>query len=94
MQDLAGFRDDVRGWLEDNCPASMRTPMAAEETPGGGRNAQFPNPDTKVWLERCVERGYTVPTWPKEFGGAGLNKDESQVPVSYTHLTLLTIRLV
>jgi alkylation response protein AidB-like acyl-CoA dehydrogenase len=26
-----------------------------------------------------AERGYTVPTWPTEYGGAGLSKDENQV---------------
>lgn len=70
------FRDEVRGWLEDNCPASMRTPMLPDETPGGGRRAQYKNADTKVWLDRCAERGYTAPSWPKEYGGAGLNKDQ------------------
>lgn len=70
------FRDEVRGWLQDNCPASMRTPMLPDETPGGGRRAQYKNSDTKIWLDRCAERGYTAPSWPKEYGGAGLNKDE------------------
>lgn len=79
MQNLDGFRDEVRGWLEENCPASMRTPMVANEQPAGGRNATYSNPETQVWLERCVERGFTVPTWPKEFGGAGLDKDENSV---------------
>ena len=29
--------------------------------------------------ERCVERGYTVPDWPEEYGGAGLSKQEVRV---------------
>ena len=79
MQNLDVFRDDVRGWLDENCPESMRTPMDASEQPGGGRNATYANPDTKLWLERCAERGFTAPTWPQEFGGAGLSKDENVV---------------
>ncbi len=79
MQDINAFREEVRVWLDENCPASMRTPMEADEYPGGGRRAEYVNPDTKTWLERCAERGFTVPTWPKEYGGAGLNKDEHQV---------------
>ena len=79
MQNLEVFRDEVRGWLDENCPASMRTPMDASEQPGGGRNATYNNPDTKLWLERCAERGFTAPTWPQEFGGAGLSKDENVV---------------
>jgi len=76
MTSTNAFREEVRGWLEDNCPASMRTPMVADEHPGGGRRAKYKNADTKLWMDRCAERGYTVPSWPKEYGGAGLNKDE------------------
>ena len=79
MQNLDVFRDDVRGWLDEHCPESMRTPMDASEQPGGGRNATYANPDTKLWLERCAERGFTAPTWPQEFGGAGLSKDKNVV---------------
>ena len=76
MSSTNAFREEVRGWLEDSCPASMRTPMVADEYPGGGRRADYKNADTKLWMDRCAERGYTVPSWPKEYGGAGLNKDE------------------
>lgn len=79
MGNLASFRAEVRDWLETNCPESMRTPMPADESPGGGRRAKFKNPDTKLWLDRCAERGYTVPMWPQEYGGAGLSKDENVV---------------
>ena len=79
MANLAAFREEVRDWLEANCPESMRTPMPADESPGGGRRAKFKNPDTKIWMDRCAERGYTVPMWPKEYGGAGLSKDENVV---------------
>ena len=54
-------------------------PWMRANNPGGGRNASYANPDTKLWLERCAERGFTVPTWPQEFGGAGLSKDENVV---------------
>ncbi len=32
--------------------------------------------DQRLWIDRCAERGFTVPTWPEEYGGAGLGKDE------------------
>ena len=73
------FRTATRAWLEDNCPESMRTPMAADEYPGGGRRARFKNPDTKVWMERCAAKGFTVPTWPEAYGGAGLDVSEAQI---------------
>jgi alkylation response protein AidB-like acyl-CoA dehydrogenase len=77
--DLETFRTEMRGWLDANCPASMRTPMVADEMPGGGRRAEFRNPETRIWLERMAERGFTVPTWPTRYGGAGLDRDENRV---------------
>jgi alkylation response protein AidB-like acyl-CoA dehydrogenase len=79
MSDLASFQQEVRAWLEDNCPESMRTPMPEHETVWGGRREPFVNPDSRVWLERMAERGWTCPTWPKEYGGGGLNADEARI---------------
>ena len=76
---LESFREETRTWLEENCPASIRTPMPADEYPGGGRRASYKNPDTKVWMDRMSSKGFTVPTWPKEYGGAELNSDEGRV---------------
>jgi alkylation response protein AidB-like acyl-CoA dehydrogenase len=73
------FRAELRDWLEANCPPTMRTPMPADEYPGGGRRARFRNPETKLWLERMASRGFTVPTWPKDYGGAGLSRDDNQI---------------
>ncbi len=74
MSDMNVFRAEIRDWLEANCPPAMRTPMPVNESPGGGRRAKFNNPDTKVWLDRCADKGYTVASWPKQYGGAGFDK--------------------
>ena len=79
MSGLEEFRSELRGWLEENCPASMRTPMVEEEIPGGGLRAVYKNPDTKLWMDRCAEQGFTAPSWPKEYGGAGLDKDQMHI---------------
>ncbi len=76
---LSEFRQDVQTWLEANCPPSMRTPMPAEEYPGGGKRAVWRNPESKLWLDRMATRGFVVPTWPKAYGGAGLDKLHNQV---------------
>ncbi|MGA0839401.1 MAG: acyl-CoA dehydrogenase family protein [Pseudomonadales bacterium] len=73
------FREEIRAWLEENCPPSMRTPMPAEEYPGGGRRARYRNPETKLWMERMAARGFTVPLWPRAYGGAGLDKAQNRV---------------
>ena len=79
MEPLEKFRQETREWLEANCPASMRTPMPEDETPWGGRNAKWKNPDSRVWLDRMASRGWTAPVWPKEYGGGGLTKEEHLV---------------
>ena len=76
MTSLEDFRTETRDWLEENCPASMRTRMVAGEDVGGGRKRKSTNPDAYVWLERMAEKGWTAPTWPKDYGGGGLPKDE------------------
>lgn len=79
MTDLDAFRAETKNWLEANCPASMRTPMPEEETVWGGRRAEYPNPDAKLWLDNMASRGWTVPTWPTEYGGGGLTHEENRV---------------
>jgi alkylation response protein AidB-like acyl-CoA dehydrogenase len=78
-ESLDDFRGELREWLEANCPPSMRTPMTPDEYPGGGRRAEFANPDTRLWLDRMAERGFTAPTWPTEYGGAGLDAPRHRV---------------
>ena len=79
MTDLDTFRSETRAWLEDNCPASMRTPQPEDEGVWGGRNSKYKNPDSKTWLDRMAEKGWTVPTWPVEYGGADLTPEEDRV---------------
>ena len=45
----------------------------------GGRNPQFSHPDQEIWLERMGDKGWTCPTWPAEYGGGGLSKDENKI---------------
>jgi alkylation response protein AidB-like acyl-CoA dehydrogenase len=79
LSDLETFRSETRAWLAANCPPSMRTPMVEDEVIWGGRNQVFKNPDSKLWLERMAEKGWTAPTWPKKYGGGGLSKDENLI---------------
>ena len=79
MEAIEKFRIETREWLEANCLDSMRTPQPENEVVWGGRNASFKNPDSKVWLERMAERGWTAPMWPKQYGGGGLNKAEFKI---------------
>lgn len=79
MSDLAAFRNETKTWLEENCPASMRTSTPEEEVIWGGRKQEWVNPDSKIWLERMAERGWTVPRWPTEYGGGGLTAEQDKI---------------
>ena len=80
MSDLESFRAETREWLEANCPPEMREPVRDEgDVYWGGRNAKFKNDAQKAWFEACRDKGYTVPEWPKEYGGAGLNPAEGKI---------------
>jgi alkylation response protein AidB-like acyl-CoA dehydrogenase len=80
MSDLDAFRQEIRTWLEANCPSEMREPVKDEDDVcWGGRNVKFKNEAQRQWLERCAAKGYTVPDWPKEYGGAGLSAAEAKI---------------
>ena len=77
--ELDEFRTETRAWLEENCPASMRTPTPEDEVIWGGRGQDWVNPDSKVWMESMAEKGWTVPRWPESYGGAGLSIDQDKI---------------
>ena len=80
MSDQEAFRSEIRSWLEANCPPEMRQPVRDEgDVYWGGRNAQFKNDAQKAWFEACRDKGYTVPEWPTEYGGAGLSAPEAKI---------------
>ncbi len=73
MTDLESFRASTRAWLDENCPPGARGPG---EVPNGSTKIEIQDADTRLWLERMIEKGWTVPAWPQEYGGGGLSKDE------------------
>ncbi len=79
MGDLEQFRLEVREWLEANCPESQRKPITREEQVWGGKQRSFPSEDARIWFERMRDKGWTVPDWPKEYGGGGLTEAEAKV---------------
>jgi alkylation response protein AidB-like acyl-CoA dehydrogenase len=77
---LDSFRSDIRAWLKANCPAEMRQPIRSEaDICWGGRNWTFQSDAQRRWLEVMAERGWTVPDWPKDYGGGGLSAAEARV---------------
>jgi alkylation response protein AidB-like acyl-CoA dehydrogenase len=80
MAELEAFRAGTRAWLEANCPAEMRAPVLGEQDLcWGGRNPEFQSDAQRQWLEVMAQRGWTVPDWPREYGGGGLSPAETKV---------------
>jgi alkylation response protein AidB-like acyl-CoA dehydrogenase len=80
MNDIEAFRAETRAWLEANCPEEMRQPVVTDaDMYWGGRNPRFHSEAQRQWFERMLERGWTVPAWPRIYGGGGLGKEEAAV---------------
>ena len=71
MSAMTDFREQTRAWLSENCPDGAR---GSGQIPWGSSKVELDR-DTRLWLEHMAERGWTVPTWPKEYGGAELELD-------------------
>jgi len=72
---LATFRDEVRTWLSENFPPALKGKSLGMEAEEDGRIGK----DMDTWRERLAARGWGAPTWPKEYGGAGLPHPEARV---------------
>jgi alkylation response protein AidB-like acyl-CoA dehydrogenase len=73
------FREETRRWLVANAPAAIYAPpRTADELCWGGKKTRYPD-DVKRWLEVMAERGWTAPTWPREYGGGGLSAAEAKI---------------
>jgi alkylation response protein AidB-like acyl-CoA dehydrogenase len=80
MAELESSRKESRTWLEENCPTEMRRPPQGEEDIcWGGRKWKFASDAQRLWLERMAARGWTVPEWPREYGGGGLSREEAKI---------------
>lgn len=73
------FRAEAAAWLQANCPASMRRPITADEIVWGGSRLHFTSDDQRLWFERCRDRGWFAPGWPREYGGGGLNPKQARI---------------
>jgi alkylation response protein AidB-like acyl-CoA dehydrogenase len=78
MADLDGFRGEVRAFLDAKAPKALQGAMLAMQE-GADAEASEIRDARKQWLAAMAERGWTAPTWPKEYGGGGLSRAEAKV---------------
>ena len=73
MSGVETFRAELREFLENKVPAGLRGHVGAEGGFWGGRKPDLPHPESQRYCEMMADRGLTAPTWPKEYGGGGLD---------------------
>ncbi|MBS0472968.1 MAG: acyl-CoA dehydrogenase family protein [Proteobacteria bacterium] len=73
--DLEAFRAEAKAWIVANYPASLKgkSPLALME----GFGSQ--DPDFLKWKAAMGAKGWGVPTWPREWGGGGLSRQQARV---------------
>ncbi len=75
--DLDAFRAQAREWLGANFPKSLaKNEEAQTQALAGGAKLEG---DVLAWRDRMGEKGWGVPTWPAQYGGGGLSRDEARV---------------
>ncbi|MBL4865591.1 MAG: acyl-CoA dehydrogenase family protein [Pseudomonadales bacterium] len=78
MSEIEIFRKEVREWLQENCPESLRKrwpdPFSEFSVLRKARKG-----DSSLWLEAMIKKGWTAPTWPQAYGGGGLSRHQNAV---------------
>ena len=69
MADLESFRREVRDFLADNLPDELRV----------GNRPDLPEEPQREWTAALAERGWFTPEWPVEYGGGGLDREQTAV---------------
>jgi alkylation response protein AidB-like acyl-CoA dehydrogenase len=64
----AAFRAEVREFIKKEAPGTMDMAQLALERGIGGGMAAY-----QGWFKRLADRGWIVPAWPKDYGGAGMS---------------------
>ncbi|MDP1986984.1 acyl-CoA dehydrogenase family protein [Phenylobacterium sp.] len=74
--DLDTFRSEAKAWLEANFPKALKGDAAAQTAAAGGGKE---SPEARQWREAMGAKGWGVPTWPAEYGGGGLSRQQARV---------------
>ena len=98
-QEQERFRQEVRAWIEEHVPEGMKEAV----DPFGGQSEEVAR-FARELHSKLAEEGWLHPTYPKEYGGGGLNADHEviieeelerrKVPLAYSSGVVLPALLV
>jgi alkylation response protein AidB-like acyl-CoA dehydrogenase len=67
----ASFRAEVRSFVKDHSP-ELKHQGGEWGSARVGADLMWGTPDWRSWMDALAARGWISPTWPVEYGGAGL----------------------
>jgi len=71
-----GFRTSAKAWVADNLPEALKGVDIGMYGPGSREPEVLEA--FELWRQRLAEQGWGAPTWPVEYGGAGLTGAEAK----------------
>jgi alkylation response protein AidB-like acyl-CoA dehydrogenase len=74
---IDAFRLEVREWLADHFPSSLAESPARQVVDIFGPDNT--DPDFLLWKARMGAKGWSVPMWPRSYGGGGLSAIQAKV---------------
>jgi alkylation response protein AidB-like acyl-CoA dehydrogenase len=77
MQTDAELRDEVVDWLRSNLPTAWVE--AIDEGDDDKLRSARALVDYNEWCVKLGEAGWATPTWPKEYGGGGVDPSQAKV---------------
>ncbi len=72
---LDEFREAAREWVAANLPEGLKGRVIGME----GETEASLGDDLQTWRARLADKGWGAPTWPTQYGGAGLSHPEAKV---------------
>lgn len=74
---IDAFRLEVREWLADHFPSTLAESPARQVVDIFGPDNT--DPDFLLWKARMGAKGWSVPMWPRSYGGGGLSAIQAKV---------------
>jgi len=68
------FRKEVSDWIDANINSTL-----AQSPEERGESADANLTESKAFGLKLAARGWLTPSWPKEYGGAGLSADQRHI---------------
>ncbi len=73
---IEAFRLEARAWLAEHFPPSLKGKDNSMSAVDGPTDL---DPEQAAWKAAIGGKGWTVPTWPQQYGGGGLGRAEARV---------------